>query len=663
MGKTWETKLKILKMISKEKRTPMSLSKELGLAPSTITEHMASLERIGAVQRVDNPYVKKWKYYIANPNFDMNTLRPGIKPRVIYASAITAAIILLIAVGLLAFAAAPLQKILTFQITDPPNVPLGTQALIVTYSSLQAHIVGNNQSSWVTSNASGTLDLMALVNASTVMGSVKALQNQTVDRVRFKLTSAQIEIDNETYNMTLSNNEITANILGNSRLNTNSTVLMDFTPTVVTIYTNNSTLFVLVPSLRAVFVGRASRAAPTGYTAVLNSSERDRLGGSGVNISLTNANIISQGSLTNISVTVTNVGNGSVVLRHLFITGNPMVFVSENSSAGAHSGSCPAFYYLNSTMQKCMPQEISPACPPNTPNSPVIFLCSGLKVNQNACPYGYHFRASPPSCLLDNMTILNVSSANRSESTQARVDIDAAVNMPLQINARTSGSMLADAITAVVPSYGSAANSMLGVNSTASANTGFPLNNTLSHFDDSGQSYNAAAGENASESSSVAISTGHPFSGINGMLENTVGISAEGHVQSVAKESGGAYLEVHANGIAIPINLTEKLNGSEYSNLKNAMNVGMQIKKFENLNFIVSQNGTLTLPSISSESSFEAGNSGYLLQPSSSITLRFSGQILLGNGNLHVNFTPGYLYGIRVIGEEGVSASTSVKAS
>lgn len=59
---------------------------------------------------------------------------------------------------------------------------------------------------------------------------------------------------------------------------------------------------------------------------------------------------------------------------------------------------CPNFYYYNST--GCTPQTISPACPPNYPNSPTYYTCSGTTVNPAVCPSGYSFNSSRSQCIL-----------------------------------------------------------------------------------------------------------------------------------------------------------------------------------------------------------------------------------------------------------------------
>ena len=85
---------------------------------------------------------------------------------------------------------------LTVQLTDPPHVPNGTQQLLVTYSGVQAQVkLANGSSEYVSSSASGKVNLLSLVNASTIIGSMQIPQNSIVNKIKFNITNAEIEIN------------------------------------------------------------------------------------------------------------------------------------------------------------------------------------------------------------------------------------------------------------------------------------------------------------------------------------------------------------------------------------------------------------------------------------------------------------------------------------
>ena len=213
-------------------------------------------------------------------------------------------------------------------LTDPPVVPPNTEALTINYSSVRVHISGAS-AGWVNASGSGSLDLIALVNSSSVIGNAKIPANSTVNMVSFNVTYASITINGTTSSLTIPNHTITAHITGPSKVNATSGFLLDFSPTVATIYTPNSTIFVLVPSVRAIVIGgkNVTSHSSIGASERLNASVRARLEYIKPNVSIVSSSISSSGNLTTISVTVKDNSNTSVVIRHMLVFGNYSVAV------------------------------------------------------------------------------------------------------------------------------------------------------------------------------------------------------------------------------------------------------------------------------------------------------------------------------------------------
>ncbi len=63
MGKTLETKREILNKLKEGRRTVSQLSEELGLAKSTVSQHLVELKGMGEVEEDDNRHFRKLKYY------------------------------------------------------------------------------------------------------------------------------------------------------------------------------------------------------------------------------------------------------------------------------------------------------------------------------------------------------------------------------------------------------------------------------------------------------------------------------------------------------------------------------------------------------------------------------------------------------------------------
>ncbi|MGC8680110.1 MAG: hypothetical protein ACP5T6_02320 [Candidatus Micrarchaeia archaeon] len=80
----------------------------------------------------------------------------------------------------------------------------------------------------------------------------------------------------------------------------------------------------------------------------------------------------------------------------------------------------------------------------------------------------------------------------------------------------------------------------------------------------------------------------------------------------------------------------------------------------DTLNFIVAQNGSLTLPFDLNEAE---GPNGYNIQADSSHTFTFNGNVSLGNGRIAINIIPNQTYYVIVIGEDGAHAIANVTAS
>jgi len=218
--------------------------------------------------------------------------------------------------------------LLTFQLIDPPQVPNNTQALVINYSSLSAHVLlANGTSEWINSPNTGSVNLLSLVNISQVIGSANIPKNSTVDMVKFNITSATITIENKTYNVTVPNQQIIAHVSNAQRLNGTASALIDMTPVVASIYTNNSVIFVLVPSLRAVVVP-GSTSATVGAKVAINETEKHELESIKPNITISSVSLSESNNMTLFKVSVVNNANTSVKIRHVLLFGNESISIN-----------------------------------------------------------------------------------------------------------------------------------------------------------------------------------------------------------------------------------------------------------------------------------------------------------------------------------------------
>ncbi len=220
----------------------------------------------------------------------------------------------------------------SLSLTDPPQVPAGTSALVIDYSSLAVHATG---AGWVKSNTSGSVNLLTLINTSQVLGNVNVSSNTTIDMARFYVSSAQITINGTTYNVTVPSGQVTAQLTTPSKVNGVTKVLVQLSPTVVTVFTNTTPEFILVPSVKAIAVGNASAtAAPhAGARASLNESERADLEAATPNLTITGASLSQANGTTTLSVTVKDNSNASVDLQHIGVRGAENVSINMSAAS------------------------------------------------------------------------------------------------------------------------------------------------------------------------------------------------------------------------------------------------------------------------------------------------------------------------------------------
>jgi DNA-binding transcriptional ArsR family regulator len=145
MDKHMHTKEKIIKLISEGDNNLTTISKKLDLAPSTVSKHLHDLEDSGLIKQRGDTHIKKWKYYDLNPKVDGAKARNG-QIRVSRVMIITATLMAILASIYIINSYVLYNKVsvgaiqVPVSITDPPQVPQGTQALYINYSSLNIQV-------------------------------------------------------------------------------------------------------------------------------------------------------------------------------------------------------------------------------------------------------------------------------------------------------------------------------------------------------------------------------------------------------------------------------------------------------------------------------------------------------------------------------------------
>jgi len=224
-------------------------------------------------------------------------------------------------------------------ITDPAQVPAGTTALVFTYSNLQVNSTGPSGSQWVNATGSGSVNLIAIMNSTQVMGYANLTSNtSSITQVRMLVNQVNITINGTTYGVPVSNPQLTLSISGNASASKGSGVLIDYAPTVSPYFVANTTVFNRVPAGKAVVTGSISASAATniGLVSPISASAKVSLAAVSQSLSITSAQLSSSGNTTVLSVTVANNGNQSVSLKNVVVYGSQSVGLS--SSAGGVLG-------------------------------------------------------------------------------------------------------------------------------------------------------------------------------------------------------------------------------------------------------------------------------------------------------------------------------------
>ncbi len=217
--------------------------------------------------------------------------------------------------------------------TDPAHVPAGTDALVVDYSSVSVHSSGSAGSGWVAASGSGSVNLLAVVNVSQVIGKANVSANSTINLVRLNVTSATITVNGTSYAVTLPNNNVTIAVTGQTKIGQSTGVLVDFAPTVTAVFNQNTTTFVMAPAARATVVANASAAAQAnvGENVALSANAKAELSVATPNITISSASVEVNGTNTKVSVTVSDNSNSSVVLNSVVVRGNESVVASPSA--------------------------------------------------------------------------------------------------------------------------------------------------------------------------------------------------------------------------------------------------------------------------------------------------------------------------------------------
>ncbi len=246
MSRTGDTKKRILEMIEERNVTLTDISNKLGLAPSTVNQHLQELMDSGSIRLVeDRP--RKWKYYEMNKTqpvrgyeyyqkgFDMKKV---IVPLAIIVVALVAAAAFFGLRNNIGAASTPnAQQVYlapnstvpsgstVFTVSDSPQL-YNISALFVTIDNASIHSESNGKWYSIPLQAN-TFDLVKLDNISSILSGVK-LSSGVYDDLVFYISNVTAVLNGTTENVFLPSGRLL--VVGNLNISNNTTnwINLDF---------------------------------------------------------------------------------------------------------------------------------------------------------------------------------------------------------------------------------------------------------------------------------------------------------------------------------------------------------------------------------------------------------------------------------------------------
>ncbi len=487
-------------------------------------------------------------------------------------------------------------------LTDPPSVPANTTALTMEYSDVQVHEIGSGNSGFVNTGASGSINLLSVVNLTKTIAAANVSANSSINLVRFTIASVMITVDGKQYNVTVPNNVLTVNVRNNATISANSTraVLVDMNPSVLEIYSGNQTIFLMVPSAKAVLISNASGngiALRVGGNESLKRNVRNELNLERGNISISSASLSNGNNETSFSVTVKDNGNSSVVIKNILLYG----YMKADFNATIVNR---IIKVENESERVNISSEIGAGRGEPT-GSGQIGINGSSSEGSNA-----------GSSARENET-------HKNNSSSVSITANATINSSIIKQIRPVGFQ----------GYGGYGYGSSTASTTVEANSNEHVN--ASEPNSHANAY--VGGDIEVEVGNVLRSNatyGDKLSKLDGLLGNRINASL-----AIASH-------LNVSGMEFKDNIRKALNFEDH---------------FHNtLNFLVSTNGTLILPFTESEAE---GPNGYTINAGQSVTFAFNGIIARGESPMAIMPIDNETYGIRVTGKEGVSAQANVTAS
>lgn len=204
---------------------------------------------------------------------------------------------------------------------DPSMFPVGTEALVISYSNLTLYKNGTTLAGAEKVGGYGSLNLSSLSNYSQTIGVYEINSSDEFDSASFDISSASITINNITYNLAVPNKEVFARfngVLGRSM----PIVLINIAPFVMQSYGAGNSGLIFGESAKGItFTGNASEAAYISRRNAILNQTRYESTIAGPRISIVNASLEQNGKNTVISISIKNIGGSNTTIKDVQVFG------------------------------------------------------------------------------------------------------------------------------------------------------------------------------------------------------------------------------------------------------------------------------------------------------------------------------------------------------
>jgi hypothetical protein len=254
---------------------------------------------------------------------------------VIIAVALVAVAIFIPGAGILktTTTSSPNSGTLGIELTDPPTVPPGVTSVYISYSKMGVHVAdAGNQSGWYQIASAGEIDLMSILNTSITLGSAN-VNSGIYNALGFNITSATVTVNGANQSAFISNDKMIVPIVGGLQVQSGASeaVLVDLSPTVLSIMNGSETAYVLIPNAHIYQVPQSAWKGADKVGDVIHNLNQQAWFQNGAQGHLSLSNAV----LTNdsVKVTITNTGSNVAAVSSLTVAYPLNVVCSQYQNA------------------------------------------------------------------------------------------------------------------------------------------------------------------------------------------------------------------------------------------------------------------------------------------------------------------------------------------